>query len=583
MKRALTLPVLLFLCACGVTDKTSSTRKDDCPPPPGRLTIESSGKQGGTLHYTLPGDPSSFNFAMAANTRTRLVTSLTTATLLEFDPQAQRVKGGITEEWTVSDDARKVTLTLRQGVRFSDGRPLSSRDVVFTFQKIYEPGSKNPLRNSLMVAGKPLEARALNERSVEVRFPKPYAAAEYILTTIPVLPEHRFQAGEKKIEDYWNLETRPEEMAGLGPFVVAEHLPGQLTRFRYNPQYWKFDEKGTRLPYLDEIVIHYIEDRNGQLLRFQAGELDLLGSQLRPEDYLQLRGEDGIRVFDAGPSSALTFFWLNLNTGNDPKTGNPYVPAEKRNWFSDLTFRRAVDTAISRDTIVKNVFLGKARAAWALVPSSIPAWYVDEIQRYPHDPGRARQLLKQAGFSWKREGGQEFLVDRKGRRVEFEILTRADKVFGKIAAVLQQDLEKVGMHVSIKQEELRSVISRITRSRNYDSALLSLDFPYDPADHVNVLLSSSPMHFWNPSQPTPVSSWEKRIDELALKQVTTLNLQDRQRIYGEVQKILAEKVPIVPLVNGSVLIAAKSRVNNLKPVNLFPFALWNVWELWLTP
>ncbi len=571
---------LLILACCQSPADSVEARVDRNQLPAEPLQVDAQGRVGGTLRCALLGSPSTFNFALVQELRSVIVTGLTTGTLLEYHRLEKTVVPGVVKDWEISPDAHSIVLHLREGVRFSDGEPLTADDILFTFEKIYEPGSTNPLRDSLIVAGQPLRTRRLDDLTVEIRFAGPYAGIEYILTTVPVFPRHRLQEPGKKLEDYWGLDTPPSEMAGLGPFVVQEHRPGQETVFRYNPHYWRVDRKGVRLPYLDRIVIQYIEDRNAQLLRLQAGDLDLLLDSLRPEDYVQLRQASNVRAINAGPGSRLTFCWFNLSSGVNPETGRPYSAREKQSWFSNLSFRRAVDAAVSRHTIAENVFLGQAQPAFSLVPASIPNWYVPEIET-THDPQRARELLREAGFSWRTRGSREILVDPQGREVQFTLLTISESLWGKIAAIIQQDLEGLGMQIQIKQEELRAAISRIINSRDYDMALLSLDFPSEPVDHVSVLMSDSSMHFWNPKQSEPVTDWEREIDRLMMEQSATLDLEERVRLYTSVQRILAQNVPFIPLINRDILMAGSTRIQNLSPSDISPHAVWNIWEVWL--
>ena len=232
---------LLTFVGCGAVEEAQMPRRDGFSLPGDPLVVDTRGRFGGTLHYALPGEPTTFNFLAARESRSKLVTNLTTATLLDFDPVQQKVIAGICSGWTVSEDGRKVTLNLREGVRFSDGVPVTAADVLFTFVKIYEEGSRNVVRDSLLVSGRPLQVTSTDDFTVDLEFAETSAAAEYILTTVPVLPRHRFQEPGKKIEEYWNLETPPEEMAGLGPFVLqvrrpkARHLQ-RVDRLRRRPK-----------------------------------------------------------------------------------------------------------------------------------------------------------------------------------------------------------------------------------------------------------------------------------------------------------------------------------------------------------
>ena len=98
---------------------------------------------------------------------------------------------------------------------------------------------------------------------------------------------------------------------------------------------------------------------------------------------------------------------------------------------------------------------------------------------------------------------------------------------------------------------------------------------------MSMLLSNGPQHFWNLSQQSPETEWERRIDELMLRQVSTLDQVERRTLYREVQHILMDRVPIVPLINKDALVAAAGRVHNIRPVVQYPNALWNAWELWV--
>ena len=542
------------------------------PIPRDAQVLETDGRVGGRLNYSLSGEPSSFNFATAQDTRTRLVTYLITGTLLEFDFEQQTVRPGVARKWSLSPDSRTIRVELREGLRFSDGRPVTAEDVIFTLDRLFQEGSQNTLGALLRIDEEALQYRRVDDSVVEITFPQKFAAAEYALTNIPVFPAHLMGDQDRKLENYWTLDVDPSSMAGLGPFMIAEHHPAQKTILHNNPHYWKVDKLGRRLPYLDEIVIHYIPLRDTQILRLEAGELDLLDTQVRPSDLTRLEGK-GFQLLDAGPSLQLKFLWFNQNPGA------PNLSPFKRQWFTSVDFRRAVSLAINRRAIVETVFQGRAEKAWSLVPSSIDTWHAPSVRKYLHDPVQARRLLMEAGFSWIEEGGRTRLVDVGRRPVQFEIFCRSDQQWGRIAAVIQQDLELLGMEVTLRQEEFRALRSRVMRSHDYEAAIMGIDFPYEPVEHQNVLLSSSPMHFWNPAQESAATAWEAEVDRLLLKQITTLELEERQLLFTQIQEILAQELPFLPLVHQNILVAASPALQGLRPVVLFPHTLWNGWEL----
>jgi len=591
INKVLILSSLLSLFAFGLilltshcsTDREQSLTRALLPLPEEAKTMDSAGHFGGQLRYALAGEPETFNYVAAIEVRSRTVAGLTTASLLEFNPGDQRVADGLAKSWEFSPDGKELRIQLRQGIRFSDGEPLTADDVLFTFERLYDEESSNVLKDALMVGGEPLQVEKVSDFEIVIRFSKPHGGAEYLLSNIPILPKHLLKDHRKPIEQAWTLDTPPEDMAGLGPFVIAEHFPGRRTVLRYNPHYWKVDSDGRRLPYLDEIVFEFIEDRDTQLLRFKAKELDILDQLLRPDDFQMLVGSVGVSTEDVGPSANLMGFWCNLNQGLNPETNQPFVDPVKSEWFQNRGFRQALSCSINRADIVRNVYTGYASLATTLIPASNRNWHAANIDGFQFDPAKARQLLSSTGFSWKGGHGSETLLDPAGRAVELEILTRTDDVAGRTAAMIQQDLEALGIAVSIRQEEMRAVIGQIMRARDYDTALMNMDFPIEPSDIMNVLSSGGAMHVWNPLQVRPASDWEARIDELMLLQGTLLDRDRRYDAFHEVQEILALEVPFIPIVNRNILVAWQPHIKNLRPASVFPYALSEIWGVFLVP
>ncbi len=574
---------LILLTSRCSSDGEQSLKRPLLPFPEEAKVLDVAGHFGGQLRYALAGEPETFNYVAAIEARSRTVAGLTTASLLEFSPVDQRVVDGLAKSWEFSPDGKELRIQLRQGIRFSDGEPLTADDVLFTFERLYDEASSNVLKDALMVGGEPLQVEKVSDFEVVIRFSAPHAGAEYLLSNVPILPEHLLKDHVAPIEQAWTLDTPPEAMAGLGPFVIAEHFPGRRTVLRYNPHYWKVDSEGRRLPYLDEIVFEFIEDLNTQLLRFKANELDILDQLLRPDDFQMLVGGVGILTEDVGASANLMFFWCNLNQGLNPETNELFVDPKKSEWFQNREFRQALSCSINRADIVRNVFAGFASVATTLIPPSNRNWHAADVDGFQFDPARARQLLSSAGFSWKGARGLDTLVDPAGRAVAPEILTRTDDVAGRTAAMIQQDLEALGIAVSIRQEEMRAVIGRIMRARDYDTALMNMDFPIEPSDIMNGLSSGGSLHIWNPLQVKPASDWEARIDELMLLQGTLLDRDRRFEAFHEVQEILALEVPLIPIVNRNILVAWQPHIKNLRPASVFPYGLSEIWGVYLVP
>jgi len=560
---------LLILSNCNLDSGVSSEVVVRAGAPDQAAVIKSKGYVGGTLRYSLPGEAETFNPLSVFETRSATLVYLTSATLLELDPLTQTVQPGLVASYDRNEEGTIFDLSIREGVHFSDGTPFTSDDVVFTFEQIYREESNNSLKDKLLINGEPIRVEKTGSTSIRLEFPEVYAPSEYLLASIPVLPKHLLDSETKPIEELWTLDTPPEKMAGLGPFVLSKYEPGIRAVFSANPHYWKVDSVGTQLPYLEQVVVEYILDRNNQLLRFQAKELELLDF-LRPEDFVLLQKDPEIITQDQGASNALNFMWFNLSSKAD---GTP------SKWFKSKKFRKAVCSAIDRSAVVENVFQGLATEALSMLSSANPVWSNPEIETCQYDPQESINLLKEDGFTLKREGNREFFYDTSGKKVAFELITKSDDVLGKVAAVVQQDLAEVGIELTIRQEEFRAVISRIMGSKDYESALLKLDIPVDPTAMNSVLFSSGSMHMWNPGQEQPESQWEADIDEWMRVQSVTIDQNERKRIFSKVQQTLADQTPLIPLVHGNVLAAWHKHLINVQPAGIFPYTIWNIWEI----
>jgi len=470
-------------------------------------------------------------------------------------------------------------VNLRHGLHFSDGQPFDADDVVFSFEVYLDEKLHSPQRDLLVVGGKPITVQKINQYTVRFTLAEPYAAAERIFDSLAMMPRHLLEKSyqEGKFAQVWTLNTPPAEIAGMGPFRLKEYVPGQKIVLERNPYYWKADHDNNRLPYLDELVFLFVGNEDAQVLRFQAGDTDII-SRLSAENYSVLSKDAanrGIELFDLGPSLEYNFLVFNLN---DLASKSLAEISAKQTWFKDLKFRQAVSSAIDRDGIVKLVYAGRGTALWGNVSPSNKLW-VDQALPHPaRSVDHARDLLKSAGFSWK--GDQ--LVDPQGRPVEFSILTSTSNAQRtKMATIIQDDLSKLGMNVHIVPLEFRAVIDRVFQTYDYEASIMALGGgDADPNPEMNVWLSSGGTHLWHLGETKPATEWESQIDQLMQKQMVQLNYKDRKRLYDQVQEIIAANTPYVFLATPNILVGAKKNLANFKPAILEPTTLWNVEQLY---
>jgi len=367
-----------------------------------QITDNEVGHYGGVLTVGQRSEPKTLNPATAADAPSREVIGRLTADLIHINRASQQTEPALAKSWTLSKDGRVFTVNLRHGLRFSDGQPFDADDVVFSFEVYLDEKLHSPQRDLLVVGGKPIAVQKINQYTVRFTLAEPYAAAERIFDSLAMMPRHLLEKTNQdgKFAQAWTLNTPPAEIAGMGPFRLKEYVPGQKIVLERNPYFWKADRNKNRLPYLDELVFLFVGNEDAQVLRFQAGDTDII-SRLSADNYAVLSkdaAKRGIELFDLGPSLEYNFLVFNLN---DLASKNMNEISAKQAWFRDLKFRQAISSAIDRDGIVKLVYSGRGAALWGNVSPSNKLW-VDQVLPHPsRSIDRARDLLKSAGFSWK--------------------------------------------------------------------------------------------------------------------------------------------------------------------------------------
>ena len=526
--------------------------------------------RGGELVASLRSEPANYNRYFDSSAAADVVALLTQARLVRVNRATDTPEPALAERWESSPDGRLQTLKLRNGVTFSDGAPFTSADVLFSFAVAYDaPGSQ--LGESVMAAGQRLEVTAPDATTVVVRFPAAFAPGVRILDNLPILPRHTLEPALRNgtIRKAWTPSSPLGDMAGLGPFVLTEHVAGQRMVFSRNAHYWRRDQTQNPLPYLDRLVIEVIPDQNAEALRLESGATDLMSNaDIRPDDYARfkrLADQGRLTLLDAGVGLDPNVLWFNLKpqSGKDP-----------RPWLRRKEFRQAVSCGIDRQAIVNTVYLGAAVPIFGPITPRHGAWYSSDVSPYPHDPARARRLLAAAGLTDRNGDGQ--LEDGSGNPVRFSVLLQKDiTIRERTVALLQEELRGLGVTLDIVGLDLGSVGKRWVTG-DYDSIFHGFQASAtDPAMNLDFWLSSGTNHFWNPGQPKPTTDWEARIDGLMRQQVQAQDPAERQRLFREVQQVFGEHVPALYFVAPKVTIALNPRVVNPTPVPQIPQLLWS--------
>lgn len=513
-------------------------------------------QSGGELRFCLRSEPKTFDPLLVADDSSETIRYLTGGVLVRVNRLTQRPEPELATSWQMSKDGRGITFNLREHVFFSDGTPFTAEDVAYTVRRMMDPNLHSPTGDAFRSGPGEVAARVLSPARVAITFPAPVAGLDRLFDQVAIL----------------SARSPQKEKAALGPFYLADYKAGSYVLLKRNPNYWKKDDAGHQLPYLDSVRLDIQPNQDIEALRFRRGEIDLINS-LDSEYYDRLGEASPALVRDAGPSLDTEQVWFNQVAGSP-------IPAYKIDWFRSQDFRRAVSEAINRADLARVAFRGHAAPSMGPVSAANKVWFDQRLKPIPFSPSGALQRLQRDGFHLD----NNVLRDRAGHPVEFSIITNAgNKYRERMAAMIQQDLGNIGMKVNVVTLDFPSLIERITQSFNYEACLLGLtNVPLDPNEQMNVWLSSGDNHQWNPREKTPATPWEAEIDRLMQRQASSNDLAVRKAAFDRVQEIAADEVPFIYLVNKDALSGVSTALQGEVPVVLRPQTYWNIERLKLS-
>ena len=549
------------------------TRPEDAPATPAI-------QRGGQIVGSIRAEPRTFNRLVARDQTSDLLSMLLQGRLVRVNRETFELEPWLAETWESSADGRTHTLHLRPGVTWSDGTPFTSADVLFSLQAVYDPKVESVMASTLAVAGQPIRATAPDPQTVVLTFAAPSGPGLRLLDGLTIVPKHKLESrlADGTFAQAWDSKTPAADLVGLGPFVLREYQPGQRVVLDRNPRYWRTAPDGARLPYLDRIVLEIVPDQNAELLRLQGGDTDLTMSELRPEDYVPVRrseDEGTLKLMELGVGPDADAFWFCQKP--EVKKGDPRFA-----FVQKPVFRQAISHAVDRERFAETVFLGAAVPVWGPVTPGNQPWFWPDLQRYPHDDARARELLKSIGLEDR--NGNGIVEDAMGTEARFTVITQQGVGwYDRGTTVLREELAGVGITLDIAPLELGTMIQRMLKC-DYDAIYMRpLLTDLDPAVTMDFWLSSGDSHFWNLQQRTPATEWERRIDIIMQEQAASIDPARRQQLFRDVQRIFAENLPVIYFVAPRMYYAHSTRLMGVRPSVLRPPALWNADSLSVTP
>ncbi|HEY2664860.1 MAG TPA: ABC transporter substrate-binding protein, partial [Candidatus Binataceae bacterium] len=494
------------------------------------------------LYSSTISDPKTFNPVLVTDQGSAEVTGNLFEGLIRTNPKTMLPEPDLAESWDFSDGAKVITFHLRHGVKWYDGESFTARDVLFTLRVIYDPRVPNSEQPILTVAGKPIEARALDDYTVQMKLVRPFAPLLYSIG-FEILPAHVLEPAldNGSFNRTWGIDTPPEKIVGLGPFRFTRYVPAQSIQFKRNQDYWMRDDKGGQLPRLSGQTSLIVQDQNAAYLRFLSGQTDIHSAQ--PKEVLDLRTKADqlkIRLAETGVDTGSLFFSFNRNPRHfvrDGRTDPKFV------WFTDLNFVRAIAHLIDKRSMIDLCLDGLGDPAVANISPANKIFHNPDLKDYDYDPKEAEQILESAGYHLIRPGVR---ADSKGNPIVFNLTTNAgNPIREQMCAIFKQDLANLGIRADYRPLEFTTLVEKLDSSFAWDCILMGFTGGIEPNNGANFLRSSGNLHIWNPSQPSPATPWEAEIDQLLDAGGAEMDLKKRPAYYWRIQEILHDQLPIL--------------------------------------
>ena len=556
--------------------------------------VKPAAKPGGTFYYGMIGQgPKTFNPWASKDSTSSSISGMYGAGLVSDDPYTGDVIPYLAKTVVVAPDNVTYTVTLRKGLKWSDGKPLTAKDVVFTWNRIIKPGLGNASsRDNCLVEGKFPTVTQSGPLTVVFKTAKPFAPFKRRLG-YAIAPAHVFEPmlnakGNAVFDSAWNTQTalkHPEQLVGAGLWRLTKYDTAQQQAiFERNPHFAMVDKENQPLPYLQKYVVRFVNDLNNLQLQFEQGKVDVYGVGGEYVAHVRKLKQPAFTLYNLGPSDMKSFVVFNLARRTDPETHQPVVSPELSAVFNSTAFRQAVHFAVDRDAIVTNILKGVGQPAYTAESPTSPFIHPILAKGVKRDVPKAREILRTAGFTWapitNRKAGDDAqkdqLISPAGKPVVLELMTNSGNTEREnIAVSLKADLAELGITLHLKPIEFNVLVGRLD-SGNWQAVLLGLGggSPLEPHDGANVWRTDGALHMFDQRVLKPGQTvsdarvWETAIDTLFEQGAQTFAEDKRRKIYHRFQEIVNEQQPFIYLYSPLQIVAVSKALQNIDPTPL---------------
>jgi peptide/nickel transport system substrate-binding protein len=532
MKSNFIILIVPFLIPLFITSCKSSSDRSESKSSQLQVSVETQSSEGDWLIYHIGAEPATLNPITGTDVYESMIDSGNVyETLVKRDNATLDLVPLLAESWKISDDKLTYTFHIRKGIKWQDGVPFTSQDVVFSYSKIMDPQVDAPHLRNYYKDIKSVEA--VDELTVKFTYSRPYFLALEFCGGMPIVPKHIFEKGD------FNTNEAGRHPIGTGPYRFVNWNTGREIVLQKNQDYW--GEK----PHLDRIVFRIINDPTVAFQVLKREELDLMA--LTPIQWSrQSDTENFSRKFDKLSYFTPNYSFIGWNT--------------RKPYFSDKRVRIAMTHLVNRELILEKILFNLGTIVTNPFYINSPE-YDKTIEPYSYDPGKAKALLDQAG--WVDHDG-DGIRDKDGVKFEFEFLIPNGSETGdKISTILKDELDKVGIVMNIRNTEWAVFTTRLNE-RKFDAVTLGWSMGVE----------NDPYQIWHSSQIEQGSNFvgfaNKEADNLIDAARIEFDRDKRIELYRKFSEIVHEEQPYTFLFCRESTVALNKR---FKGVVVYPLGL----------
>lgn len=544
-------PILIVILALAVIGVLLLSRESSLPP---AIPEEVQPVSGGIYTEALVGQFNRLNPLLDLyNPSDHDIDRLIFSRLIRFDDRGQP-QGDLAESWGISLDGTVYNFSLRKEAIWHDGQPLTSNDLLFTIEMMRD--EESIIASDIRELWKAVEVVLLDHNTIQFRLPEPFAPfMDYL--TFGILPAHLLegQTFAEMIDSPFNLQPIGSGPYQLEDLIVEDEIIKGLVLKSFEGYYGQ-------PPFIEQVIFQYYPDARSALEAYRRDEVMGI-SQITPDILSEALKEPNLRLY-TGRLPELSLIFINLD--------NPEVP-----FLSETAIRQALFLGLNRQWMIDNLLDGQAIVADGPVFPNTWAYY-EGIEHVDYAPDMAISLLKEAGYTIPADGGN-VRTNQEGTSLRLELLYPNSEKHAALASTIEQNWEKLGVEVSLRQVPFQELVASYLEPRLYQVALIDLNLTRSP--------DPDPYPFWHQTQITSGQNYSKwddfQVSEYLEQGRIVVDIAERAKNYRNFQVRFSQELPALPLFYPVYVYGVDAEVQGVSMGPLFDpsdrFSMINQWFL----